>query len=148
MNLNNSSFLKLLSNLDDEILQTKVFICEARFNTCQFCSNLLSTKSRDIIDCVVFTLYGPKQGVMRQKYCPSCQITYNADNYQIKRTKNSYFINIDSNAFIVTSCKTVFEISLLEYFDKHLVRNAISFSGNLIFNKLSYYFRALNFRFL
>jgi hypothetical protein len=82
--------------------------------------------------CVVFTLNGPKLGLLISKYCQICDITFKTDNYV--QNDKSFLYSKDSKfqKYVVTSCQSVFEIALLDSFDKHLVRNAITFSGVLL----------------
>ena len=136
MDANEKSFSIFSKKLAETTAENKLIYCEALFSNCKFCKNKLiyTTKS----SCVVFTLCGPKLGLLRAKYCSLCEITYNANNYHRKNKYYSYKLD-ECNDFVVTSSESVFEISLLKDFDNHLVRNAISFSGfNLLKNVSNY----------
>ena len=127
MGANKNLFSIFTKNLFEKVNEKKITICEAPFFSCKVCKKELiyTSDSR----CVVFTIIGPKKGLLRSKFCQFCCITYNADNYIINDKVISYDLteNID---IVVTSSETVIEISLLKDFDNHLVRNATTFSGN------------------
>ena len=115
-----------MKKLEDIIEEKKIYICESLVSNCQTCNNTLINKT--FSNCVVFTLTGPKKGLLISKSCDCCKITYNCDHY-IKN--NQFFRYYDCTKLVVTSCQSVFEISLLENFDKHLLRNATTFSGTI-----------------
>ena len=120
-----NSFLKFTKNLEQLVEKNKVFICEASFFNCKFCHNkLIYTTSSN---CVVFTLNAPKKGLLRSKMCKLCGITYTCDSYY--QNNISYSYDVEMISLVVTSSQSVFEVQLLKDFDKHLVRNAITFSG-------------------
>jgi hypothetical protein len=59
--------------------------------------------------------------------CKLCGITYTCDSYY--QNNISYSYDVEMISLVVTSSQSVFEVQLLKDFDKHLVRNAITFSG-------------------
>lgn len=112
------------------IAEIKVTICESIYENCQFCNDVLLNISSGLNKCVVFTLNGPQIGLLRAKYCKKCEVIYNSDNYVLNNQKYFYNYINDCSTYVVTSCQSVFEIALLQHFDKHLTRNSTTFSGN------------------
>jgi hypothetical protein len=79
MATNEDSFFKLTESLEEKISQNKIIICEAPFLNCKYCKDALINTRKS--NCLVFTLSGPKPGLLRSKYCKNCLITYNTDTF-------------------------------------------------------------------
>lgn len=127
MGASKKMFLEFSKNLSDQVASNKIYSCESAFTNCFLCKSELLYNSNIATNCVIFTLNGPKSGIIRSKTCNYCKITYNTDHY-VKNNKHFSYEYSDLS-LIVTSSQSGFEVSLLKDFDKHLVRNAVTFSG-------------------
>lgn len=130
MSADKNLFATFSKNLKEQVNANKIKICEAPFLNCKFCNRELIYTNES--HCVVFTLFGPKKGLLRSKFCSNCLITFNSDNY-IQNNEAYVYRSLGNIDVIVTSSETVVEISLLKEFDNHLIRNAVTFSGNCFF---------------
>ena len=128
MNLNLSIFKNLIKKIDDSACKKKKTICQAPFSNCKRCASSLKVENK-ILNCVVFTKNGPKEGYLLKKYCEFCNIYYECDNYSTVDKKKYIYNPNEDIQLIMTSKETVFEISFLKEYDKHLIRNATTFSG-------------------
>jgi hypothetical protein len=77
---------------------------------------------------LVFSVHGSFNKKLEKGVCVSCKTKYHCDFFEIDGTRFLYKNDIEIK-FLITSTKTAFEISFLEWFDINLVRNITSFSG-------------------